>query len=216
MDPIARTPEPPYYAVVFTSVRKPADPEGYAAMADRMVELASSQPGFLGVESVRDAHGVGITMSYWASLAAIRHWREHAEHQVAQSQGRSTWYREYRLRICRDCTRGLPKIGKAQHHPGDILGRPLVVQHVDGEGIRARLVRIGVEDQDQVTGMVAQAHRACRLRRHRLRPAGRRRSSNHPGSQEDQQGQRAFSHHQAGQAPEGERCPPHGTAEQAG
>jgi heme-degrading monooxygenase HmoA len=101
LDGIAHTPEPPYYAVVFTSVRTPADTEGYAAMADRMVELASSQPGFLGIESVRDAHGIGITVSYWSSVAAIRHWREHAEHQVAQSQGRSTWYREYRLRICR-------------------------------------------------------------------------------------------------------------------
>jgi heme-degrading monooxygenase HmoA len=98
---IARTPEPPYYAVVFTSVRTPADPVGYALMADRMVELASSQPGFLGFESVRDAHGAGITVSYWSSLVAIRHWREHSEHQVAQSQGRSSWYREYRLRVCR-------------------------------------------------------------------------------------------------------------------
>src|SRR5262245_45952294 len=101
LDCVAHTPEPPYHAVVFTSVRTPADPEGYAAMADRMVELASSQPGFLGFESVRDAHGVGITVSYWSSLAAIRHWREHAEHQVAQSRGRSSWYCEYRLRICR-------------------------------------------------------------------------------------------------------------------
>ncbi len=99
--PIAKTPEPPYYAVIFTSLRTADDPEGYAAMADRMIELASGQPGFLGVESVRDAYGTGITVSYWSSLAAIRRWREHAEHQVAQSQGRSTWYREYRLRICR-------------------------------------------------------------------------------------------------------------------
>jgi heme-degrading monooxygenase HmoA len=101
MNPIAGTPEPPYYAVVFTSVRTPADPEGYAAMADRMEELARGQPGFLGFESVRDAHGTGITVSYWSSLAAIRHWREHAEHQVAQSHGRSKWYCEYRLRVCR-------------------------------------------------------------------------------------------------------------------
>ncbi len=101
MDAMARTPEPPYYAVVFTSVRTADDPEGYAATADRMIELASGHPGFLGVESVRDAHGTGITVSYWSSLAAIRHWREVAEHQVAQSQGRSRWYREYRLRICR-------------------------------------------------------------------------------------------------------------------
>jgi heme-degrading monooxygenase HmoA len=100
MDSLANTPEPPYYAAIFTSVRTATDPEGYAAMADRMVELAAGQPGFLGVESVRDAHGAGITVSYWASLSAIRNWREHAEHQMAQSHGRSMWYREYRLRIC--------------------------------------------------------------------------------------------------------------------
>jgi heme-degrading monooxygenase HmoA len=101
IDALASTPEPPYYAVVFTSVRRSTDAAGYAAMADRMVELASGQPGFLGFESVRDGAGVGITVSYWTSLEAIRDWRAHAEHRLAQSQGRSTWYREYRLRICR-------------------------------------------------------------------------------------------------------------------
>ena len=101
IDPLTHTPEPPYYAVVFTSVRRPIETAEYAAMSDRMVELASGQPGFLGVESVRDLLGVGITVSYWASLDAIRNWRAHAEHRVAQSQGRATWYREYRLRICR-------------------------------------------------------------------------------------------------------------------
>jgi heme-degrading monooxygenase HmoA len=99
--PLARTPEPPYFAVVFTSVRRSTDEPGYEATADRMVELASGQPGFLGLESVRDQSGVGITVSYWASLEAIRDWRAHAEHRVAQAQGRSTWYGEYRLRICR-------------------------------------------------------------------------------------------------------------------
>jgi len=97
----ATTPEPPYYAVIFTSVRTPADPEGYEQMAERMVELAQEQPGFLGVESARGADGLGITVSYWASEAAIRQWREHAEHLVAQQRGRSEWYAQYELRIAR-------------------------------------------------------------------------------------------------------------------
>lgn len=66
----ANTPEPPYYAVLFTSQRTDVD-DGYGVVADRMVELASRQPGFLGVESARDAAGLGITISYWASLEAI-------------------------------------------------------------------------------------------------------------------------------------------------
>lgn len=94
-------PNLPCYAVIFTSVRTEADPEGYAAMAVRMEELAAKQPGFLGIESARGADGKGITISYWKSLESIRAWREHAEHRVAQSRGRGVWYREFRLRVCR-------------------------------------------------------------------------------------------------------------------
>jgi heme-degrading monooxygenase HmoA len=101
MDPLARTPPPPYYAVVFTSLRTGDDADGYGATAERMVELAAAQPGFLGVESVRDGAGVGITVSYWQSLDAIRAWREHAEHRLAQAQGKAKWYARFRLRVCR-------------------------------------------------------------------------------------------------------------------
>jgi len=66
-----------------------------------MLELAAGQPGFLGVESVRDGEGVGITVSYWSSLEAIGNWKQHAEHRVAQELGRTTWYSEYRLRVSR-------------------------------------------------------------------------------------------------------------------
>ena len=97
---IAPTPMPPYYAVVFTSQRT-AGERGYAAMADRMVELASQQPGFLGVESARDADGVGITISYWDSLDSIRRWGEHVEHRLAQQLGRSRWYEAFCLRVSR-------------------------------------------------------------------------------------------------------------------
>ena len=96
----ARTPEPPYYAVIFTSQRTDVD-DAYGAMADRMVELASQQPGFLGVESARDAGGLGITVSYWSSLEAIAAWRAHAEHRVAQASGRRKWYAHFELRVAR-------------------------------------------------------------------------------------------------------------------
>ena len=70
-------------------------------MAERMVELAAQQPGFLGIESVHDADGVGITVSYWDSLEAIDNWGRHAEHRLAQAAGRARWYDAFRLRICR-------------------------------------------------------------------------------------------------------------------
>lgn len=70
-------------------------------MAERMVELAANQPGYLGVESVRNADGFGITVSYWASLEAIAAWRSHAEHRIAQESGKALWYQHYELRIAR-------------------------------------------------------------------------------------------------------------------
>jgi heme-degrading monooxygenase HmoA len=91
----------PYYAVIFSSQRTECDPEGYEAMAERMVELAGTIPGFLGVESARGADGFGITVSYWDSPESIRAWHEHAEHKLAQAEGRKTWYARFRLRVCR-------------------------------------------------------------------------------------------------------------------
>lgn len=95
---IASTPPAPYYAVIFTSIRTDVD-QGYGDMADRMVALAAQQPGFLGVESARE--GVGITVSYWNSLEAIRAWKANADHLVAQQAGRKDWYRQYKTRIAR-------------------------------------------------------------------------------------------------------------------
>jgi len=99
MDFPARTPQPPYYAVVFSSTR--SDANGYDVTAQRMLELAATMPGFLGVESARGVDGNGITVSYWASEEAIRHWGAHAEHRLAQAAGRERFYRTFALRVCR-------------------------------------------------------------------------------------------------------------------
>ena len=93
------TPEPPYYAVIFTSLRTDGD-QGYADTARRMVELARRQPGFLGVDSARDDE-LGITVSYWRDLESIRAWKEQAEHREAQRLGRERWYRCFTLRVAR-------------------------------------------------------------------------------------------------------------------
>lgn len=102
------TPEPPYYAAIFTTQRTPGD-DGYGAMAARMVELAARQPGFLGVESARDAEGFGITVSYWASEEAIAAWKRDVEHLAAQCAGRERWYERFWLRVAR--------VERSKEHP---------------------------------------------------------------------------------------------------
>ena len=98
MSEIANTPEPSYYAVIFSSHRTEGD-NGYSEMADRMVGLAAAQPGFLGMESVRE--GLGITVSYWESLESISSWKKSAEHREAQRLGHQKWYSDFRVRVAK-------------------------------------------------------------------------------------------------------------------
>lgn len=94
---IATTPKPPYYAVIFSSV-KSSNEVGYAEMADFMMKLASKQDGFLGIESARQE--LGITVSYWKDLASIKNWKSNSDHLIAQKFGREKWYHTYKTRIC--------------------------------------------------------------------------------------------------------------------
>ncbi|MDD3313535.1 antibiotic biosynthesis monooxygenase [Pseudodesulfovibrio sp.] len=94
----ADTPEPPYFAVIFTSTRTGTD-AGYGEVADRLVDLARTMDGFLGAESARD--GVGITVSYWRDEAAIAAWRARPEHRAAMERGRREWYAAFATRVCR-------------------------------------------------------------------------------------------------------------------
>lgn len=94
---IACTPKPPYYAVIFSSLTT-EQLEGYELMADKMVDLVKQQPGYLGHESARSE--IGITVSYWESLDAIKNWKAESEHLIAQKMGRDKWYAAYKTRIC--------------------------------------------------------------------------------------------------------------------
>jgi len=95
---ISKTPKPPYYAVIFTSLRTDLE-EGYDKTADRMVELAKEQKGFLGMETARTE--IGITISYWNTLEDIHIWKNNEEHKAAQKNGKDKWYAAYKIRICR-------------------------------------------------------------------------------------------------------------------
>ena len=95
---IAKTPQPPYYTVIFTSVKK-EDAQGYMEMAKKMEELAKEQPGYLGFESAREE--LGIRVSYWKDIESIKKWKANSEHLIAQEKGRKHWYASYKIRITR-------------------------------------------------------------------------------------------------------------------
>lgn len=96
MSTLAATPKPPYYAVIFTSLRSAGD-NGYNDMAIKLLALAAKQPGYLGIESARD--DLGITVSYWSDLESIKNWKANIEHKDAQKSGRDKWYSSFKVRI---------------------------------------------------------------------------------------------------------------------
>lgn len=98
MNNIAKTPQAPYYAVIFTSFLTD-ESEGYGEMGTEMYELAQKQKGFLGFESVRN--GMGISISYWETLEDIKNWKANEAHLVAQSTGKAQWYQSFKTRICK-------------------------------------------------------------------------------------------------------------------
>lgn len=98
--PFATLPAPPYYVVCFSSTRTDGD-NGYGTMADAMEQLARQQPGFLGLESTRDANGFGITNAYWTDETSIRNWKNLVDHLAAQRQGRAQWYSHYEVRVAK-------------------------------------------------------------------------------------------------------------------
>lgn len=97
---LAATPQPPYYAVIFTS-RRGSDTAGYGAMADEMERLAATQDGYLGHESARGADGLGITVSYWRDEASIASWKSQSRHRLAQKLGHERWYEVFSVRVAR-------------------------------------------------------------------------------------------------------------------
>ena len=98
MSNIAKTPTPPYYAVIFTTIQS-NEREGYTDMNARMLELAQKEKGFLGIEST---HGdIGLSITYWASLEDIARWKNHAEHKIAQAKGFEMWYQAFATRVAK-------------------------------------------------------------------------------------------------------------------
>ncbi|CAM3826485.1 antibiotic biosynthesis monooxygenase [Kibdelosporangium persicum] len=96
-----RRPQPPYYAVIITSTLTDQDPDGYAAMSERMAELGKRQPGYLGRESQTGADGRELTVLYYQDAESITAWKQHPEHLEAQRLGRERWYADYHIEVAK-------------------------------------------------------------------------------------------------------------------
>jgi heme-degrading monooxygenase HmoA len=98
---ISKTPKPPYYAVVFTSINADVDHTEHGEMYKRMVEVAQKYDGYLGIEPARNPDGTGVAAVYWKDEKSILAFARDPEHMVAKKKGREIWYSHYYIRICK-------------------------------------------------------------------------------------------------------------------
>ncbi len=98
---ISQTPKPPYYAVIFTSINADVDHTEHTELYGRMVELAESYDGYLGIEPSRNPDGTGLAAIYWKDRESIQAFARDPEHMIAKQKGRDIWYSHYMIRICK-------------------------------------------------------------------------------------------------------------------
>ncbi len=94
--------------ILFRSRLTPEAGADYAAMQDRMDELARAAPGFVDVKAYTAEDGERLTVVRWKDLDTLRQWREDPRHQAAQEMGRKLWYEVYHPRRSRSwCARAV-------------------------------------------------------------------------------------------------------------
>jgi|SRR5438105_3655257 heme-degrading monooxygenase HmoA len=86
--------------LIHTEMQPDSDRAAYDALNARMFEIVQTIPGFLGASGYASPDGQDIGMIRFESLEALRAWREHPEHLVAQQRGKSEFYASYRIEVC--------------------------------------------------------------------------------------------------------------------
>jgi heme-degrading monooxygenase HmoA len=95
-----KTPKPPYYTVIFTSIRTQVD-DGYTELNDELYAEAMKLEGYYGAETLRDEHGYGVAVLYWRSMEDIQQWSKYQKHLYAKKLGKEKWYEGWKVRIAK-------------------------------------------------------------------------------------------------------------------
>ena len=85
---------------VFRSRLMPGVREKYVALVDRMIELASTMPGYVSHKGFFAEDGERVTIVEFETEEAQRAWRMHPEHRDAQRKAREIYYQDYSVQVC--------------------------------------------------------------------------------------------------------------------
>ena len=88
-------------AVIFEVEMKPGREKDYFALASSLRPQLEAIDGFISVERFQSVASEGkyVSLSFWRDEQAVKSWREHAEHRIAQAQGKKTIIADFRIRV---------------------------------------------------------------------------------------------------------------------
>lgn len=79
---------------------KPGVRDEYAALLERMSELARTMPGYISHKGFAGDDGERVTVVEFAHAEGLNAWRRHPEHVAAKRLGRQRFYIEYHVQVC--------------------------------------------------------------------------------------------------------------------
>ncbi len=91
----------PVVSVIFEVVPHPEYRQGYLDWAAELKPELEKMEGFISIERFQSLTDPGkiLSLQFWRDDACLTAWRNLEAHRAAQSAGRKTMFREYRLRI---------------------------------------------------------------------------------------------------------------------
>ncbi len=88
-------------AVIFEVIPTIEGREEYLSIAASLRNELKNSPGFISIErfqSLADKDKI-LSLSFWQDEASVTQWRNSEEHRIAQTKGRNSLFRDYRIRI---------------------------------------------------------------------------------------------------------------------
>ena len=89
------------HVVIFEVEPKAELAQDYFDLAAKLRPELEKIDDFMSIERFASLSDDGkfLSLSFWRDEAAIAHWREHAEHRLAQTVGKQKIFHNYRIRV---------------------------------------------------------------------------------------------------------------------
>lgn len=91
------------YAVIFEVEIKEGQQDAYLSIAEKLKKQLVTMPGFISIERFESLVNEGklVSLSFWEDEKSLVHWKKNVDHLAAQTKGRASIFKDYRIRIAK-------------------------------------------------------------------------------------------------------------------